>query len=133
MGLFSKWFRRREPLFAERDLDFNRVSLNKAIVKSSEALHAYRNDSAHKLFADYLRAALNLEVLGLSEAKPDAADFAYRRGRIDGLRHVLNLREKFILDTDTLRKTKDESPDNHGAKRSFIRRPQPTTEAGLSI
>jgi hypothetical protein len=134
MGLFSNWWRKRAPdTFSERELDFNRTSLQKTIVKSSEALHAYRHDASHKLFADYLRHVLNLEILQLSEGKLEAEDFAYRRGRIDGIRHALNLREKFILDTDTIRKSKDPAPDNHGAKRSFIRPVQPTTAAGLSI
>lgn len=133
MGLFSKWFRRRPQTFVERELEFNRAALNKTIIKSSEALFDYRDSPSHKVFADYVRAALNLEILQLSEGRLDTEDFAYRRGRIDGLRHVLNLRDKFILDTQTIRKTKDPAPENHGAKRSFIRPVQPTTAAGLSI
>lgn len=129
MGLFSK--NKVLKVFAERELEFNRQVLEKKIVKLSEDLYAYRNDSSHELFGEYLRQLLNLEVLQLSEKKLDQENFAYQRGRIDALRHALNLREKFILDKKVLRDSPTRDPSSHEAKRSYVR--SPSTAAGLSI
>lgn len=132
MGLFSKFKRRpKVKIFGERELEFSRAALNKAVIKLSEDLYHYRHDTAHTVFSEYLRAVLNLEILSLSEGKWESADFAYQRGRVDGLRHALNLREKFIMDKETMRHAKVKS--DHEAKRSYVRPVQPTTAAGLSI
>jgi hypothetical protein len=130
MGLFSSKAVEGK-VFAERELDFNKAELQKSVVKRSEQLYAYRHDESHTAFADYLRELLNLEILQLSEGKLDQEFFAYHRGRIDALRHALNLREKFIQDVDNLRKGPDKSQDANGAKRSYVR--SPSTQAGLSI
>lgn len=130
MDLFNK---KKPPtkIFAERDLEFNKASLQKAIVKHSEDLYAFRHDESHKVFVDYLRQLLNLEILNLAEGKLDQETFAYHRGRIEALRGALNLRETFIADKETIRKSKDKSPDQQEGKRSYVR--PPSTQAGLSI
>ncbi len=134
MGLFSKWFSKKpanEELFAARDLEFNRERLQKAIVKQSEALYDYRNDESHKVYSEYVRYLLNLEVLLLAEGKLGAEDYNYRRGRIDALRNVLNARETFVQNKENLRKSPTKGPGEQEAKRSYVR--APSTQAGLSI
>lgn len=130
MGLFS---RKRGRVFAERELEFNRSLLQKSIVKLSEDLYAYRSDPGHEVFANYLRQLLNLEILQMSEGKKvDAEAFAYCRGRVDAIRHALNLREKFILDKKAIREAKvGKTNSDHESKRSYVR--SPSTQAGLSI
>ncbi len=136
MGLFSKWWRRapaKPTLFSERELDFNKESLDRAIVKTSEALWEYRNDQSHKVFADYLRLTLNREILQLADGKVDGGveAYAYRRGRVDALRQALNAREVFLANKETLRKTQKQDPNAAAGKRSYVR--APATQAGLSI
>jgi len=138
MGLFSSWFRRQpkalslEALFTEREFEFNRERLDRAIVKQSEALYEYRNDESHKVFADYVRHILNREMLLLADAKQTTPEaYAYHRGRIDALRTVLNTRETYIQNKENLRKSPTKGPGEQEAKRSYVR--APSTQAGLSI
>lgn len=130
MGLWSRFvhlFIGVFRVFSAREMEFNRKKLEGEIVKHSSHLFDYRSEQSHKVFSDYVRSLLNLEILKLSELKPTTLDaFAYQRGRIDALRQVLDLREKFILDKKEERKTGEE-----GSRRSYVR--QPATSAGLSI
>lgn len=121
-----------EALFTERELEFNKKKLQDAIVRNSEALYTYRNDESHRVFADYVRQVLNLEVLVLSDGKFESAEaYAHQRGRIEGLRNVLNGRESFIRAKEELRKSEGKDLGAQEAKRSYIR--DPATHAGLSI
>lgn len=130
MDLFSKilrFFFGRRMLFSQRDMVFNRGKLEGDIVKHSAMLYDYRTDQSHKVFSEYLRSLLNLEILKLSEVKLTTPEtFAYQRGRIEGLRHALDLREKFIQDKKVAKETGQEE-----SKRSYVR--QPATSAGLAI
>jgi hypothetical protein len=129
MGLFSKKAK-PEPLFAEREIEFNRKKLNDEIVALSGTLYDYRHDESHKLYTGYLQRMLNLEVLAFSEGKVTSeADMAYRKGRIAGIRDVLNAREVFIANRDAHREKKEKGSQE--AKRSYVR--SPSTQAGLSI
>lgn len=131
MVLFSRKRKEKpeERLFSEREMEFNKEKLAASIFKQSNLLFDYRNDESHKIFADYLRQFLNLEILKFSEAKADKEELAYLRGRIAGLRDVLNSREVVIANKDMLRKSKD--PKAQEAKLSYVR--SPSTQAGLSI
>jgi hypothetical protein len=122
MGLFSKVTK----VFAEREIEFNRLMIHKRIIGLADDLFEYRGEKSHEVFADYVRQTLNLEILTLSEGKdvgPEA--YAYKRGRIDALRSLLNLREKNILDKKNAKATK--GPE---AKRTYIR--PPAISAGMS-
>lgn len=131
MDLFSKKKKTapQEMLFSEREMEFNKERLHAVILKLSSELYNYRNDESHKIYTDYLRHFLNLEILKFSEAKADREELAYLRGRIAGLRDVLNAREVYITNKDLLRKSGD--PNAQEAKRSYVR--SPSTQAGLSI
>ncbi len=135
MGLFSRWFGRSRldvtALFETRDLEFNRERLQKAIVKQSESLYEYRNDESHRIFAEYVRYLLNLEILLIAEGKLDAESYSYRRGRVDALRNVLNARETFVQNKENLRKSPTKGPGEQEAKRTYLR--APSSQAGLSI
>lgn len=127
MGLFSKWRAKKPGVFTAKELTFNRTKLQAEIVKHSAALYDYRVDHGHKVYSDYVRSLLNLEILRLSEVKPTSLDaYAYQRGKIDALRQVLDLREKFIQD----KKVAKETGEKEGA-RSYVR--PPATSAGLAI
>lgn len=129
MGLFNKI---RDQLFAARELEFNRTKLQKDIAELSGKLYDYRGSEAHEIFASYLRALLNLEILSLSSGKERSAEaYAYSRGRIEGLRHALNLRERFV-EEKRLQRTGNQ-PSDHPAKRSyFTPRPTSAMAAGIS-
>jgi len=134
MGLFSRWFFRRPkvvPIFADRDMEYNKATLQTALIRQSEALYEYRNDETHRVFADYVRQVLNLEILALAEGKLDEHSYHYRRGRVDALRNVLNAREVHIQNKELLRKAGPKSSGEQEAKRSYVR--APATHAGLSI
>lgn len=133
MGLFSKWWPRSKPvkLFAERDLEFNKAQLQAALIRRSSDLYEYRSDETHRVFADYIRQVLNLEMLELTEGKLDPESYIYRRGRVDALRNVLNAREVHIQNKELLRKSETKGAGEQEAKRSYVR--APATHAGLSI
>lgn len=127
MGLFSKWRTEKPGVFTAKEMTFNRTKLQAEIVKHSASLYDYRADQSHKVYSDYVRSLLNLEILRLSEVKPTSLDaYAHQRGKIDALRQVLDLREKFIQD----KKVAKETGEKEGA-RSYVR--SPATSAGLSI
>lgn len=129
MGLFS---RKKDKTSIGLALEFNRQALQLSITKLAEDLHDYRNDPGHEVFYEYLQKLLNLEILTLAEAKTrDAETYSYYRGRIDALRHALNLRDKFILDQKTIRGADaKKGKTDHQSKRSYIR--PPVTSAGMS-
>lgn len=138
MGLFSRLIfgtpRRLKPearLFAERELEFNKAQLQTALIRRSEDLYEYRSDETHRVFADYVRQVLNLEILQLAEGKLDAESYHYRRGRVDALRNLLNAREVYIQNKELLRKSETKGSGEQEAKRSYVR--APATHAGLSI
>lgn len=137
VGLTVWWllFRRRQPpppaFFTEREMEFNRKKLETDIVRQSEQLYDYRNDESHRVYTDYLRSALNLEVLRLTDGKVPDVDYAYHRGRVDALRAVLNTREVAIQNKEMLRRSEGKDPQAQEAKRSYVR--APATSAGLSI
>jgi len=131
MALFSKileFFFGVRPTFTAREMTFNRSRLQREIVHHTHRLNDYAKDQSHQVFVDYTRSLINLEVLRLSEVKPTSLDaYAYQKGRIDGLRHLLDVREKVLLDAEIEKKTKGEQ----GARRSYVN--PPATSAGLSI
>lgn len=127
LSFFAAFFGPPRLEFGVRELVFNRAKLQADILKNMEALNDYRADQSHKVFIDYLRNLLNLEILRLAEvrtATPEAV--ALQRGRIEGLRHVLDLREKFLEDKKHQKETKTPA-----GTRSYVR--SPATTAGLSI
>jgi hypothetical protein len=136
MGLFSKWFAKRQAptpaLFSERELEFNKKKLQDDLIRQSEKLYEYRSDESHRVFSDYVRQVLNLELLQLAEGKMDLESYAYRRGRVDALRNVINAREVHIQNKEMLRKSEVKDPDAQEAKRSYVRRAT-ATNAGLSV
>ena len=127
MGLFSK----KVPL-AEREMIFNKELLQKNLSKLAGPMYDFRKDESHKVYTQYIQNLLDAEILEMTRTKeltPDA--YAYHRGRIDGLRHVLSLRDKFILDKEYAKKTKGvKSKTDHESKRSYFK---PPSAAGLSI
>lgn len=126
MGLFSRFFK-KNAVFTERELFFNKDRVQADIMKHSSALYDYRSDQSHKVYSDYVRSLLNLEILRLADMKPGTLEaYANQRGRIDALKQVLDLREKFIQDKKVAKETGEVE-----SKRSYLR--TPATSAGLSI
>lgn len=131
MGLFSKirtwWFGRKA--FSERETHFNRERLGHEMQKHAEALNELRGDLSHKVFADYVRSLLHMEILQLSTLPVTSLEaFARQKGKIEALRQVLDLREKFLQDKKEAKKSgRDE------AVRSYVQSRTPANSAGLSV
>jgi hypothetical protein len=131
MDLFSKikeWWMRRRP-FTEREFHFNRDRLTSEMQRHAVALNEHRNDASHAAFVSYIRALLHTEMLQLSTMPMTTLEaVARQRGKIDALRQVLDLREKFIQDQKEKKKTGKEN-----AVRSYIPHRSPANSAGLSV
>lgn len=133
MALFNRLFLaliflfQKRGKFSSRELVFNRTKLQADMMKNMDALNDYRADQSHRIFVDYLRNLLNLEILRMAEGRPSTPEsVAVQRGRIEGLRHALDFREKFIEDKKVQKETKAPA-----GTRSYVR--SPATTAGLSI
>lgn len=95
----------------------------------ADRLNEFRGTVTHEAFVDFLRTALEAEMLRVTTmGHTDLAAFAYQRGKIDGIRQVLDLREKFLLDRKEAKKTgKAESV------RTYVHQKAPANSAGLSV
>lgn len=132
MGLFSKLFGDDTPEVGF-DLKFDEKELRESIWKLSKPLYDYRNDDSSKVIIKFIRRCLNLKIIELAQEKELEVDaYAYHRGQIDALRHILNVREKFILDQENAKKTKkDKNSADHESKRKYMGASH--RQAGLSI
>lgn len=128
MGLFNKV---KEHYFTAKEMQYNRKLLMDDIAKLQEELYERKDETSHQIFCTFLQKLLNLEVLNLSESKDRSPDaYAFSRGKVEGLRHAINVRDEFIARERAVRSAKGKKTQAEALHKPYFR--QPPMSVGMS-